>query len=189
MKGIKNVRQGFTLLELLVVVLIIGILAAIALPQYRSSVMKARVASILPIMRHWKDALTEYKLQHGNYCRLTQGGDCADGSIDASDYGANWPSDWKNYDGDACGDSLECVNDYWNCWADTTNGGVICVDKNETFGIMMYQQDDDENCICRGACAGKIICAPGTEEGEKICKKLGSPAGEVDELQCTQIGG
>ena len=66
-KVLKSCKRGFTLLELLVVVLIIGILASIALPQYQMAVTKAKVASILPLMRRWKDALQEYKLQHGSY--------------------------------------------------------------------------------------------------------------------------
>ena len=82
MKKIKNNCQGFTLIEMLVVVLIIGILAAIALPQYKMAVTKAKVAAILPIMRAWKDALMEYKLQHGDY-----------DFNDTSALGVSWPSD------------------------------------------------------------------------------------------------
>ena len=63
--SIFSSSKGFTLLELLVVVLIIGILAAIALPQYRRTVEKAKVAEALVNVKAIEGAMQRYILTNG----------------------------------------------------------------------------------------------------------------------------
>ncbi len=71
MKKIKiSPLGGFTLIELLVVVLIIGILSAVALPQYRKSVIKARASQLYVVVKHFKDVCTLDKLAGGNCAKL-----------------------------------------------------------------------------------------------------------------------
>ena len=58
-------KQGFTLLELLVVVLIIGILTSVAVPQYRRSVRRAEMMEGLTHGKTIMDAAVRYKTVNG----------------------------------------------------------------------------------------------------------------------------
>jgi len=61
----KKVQSGFTLIELMIVVAIIGILAAIALPAYKDYTVRAKVSELLIAASNSKTAVSEFAQAEG----------------------------------------------------------------------------------------------------------------------------
>ena len=63
----KKHQQGFTLIELMIVVAIIGILAAIAIPAYQDFTTRARVSEALALTSAAKAGIAEYRQSNGRW--------------------------------------------------------------------------------------------------------------------------
>ena len=67
----KNVQKGFTLIELMIVVAIIGILAAVAIPAYSDYTARAQAAEAFTILDGLKTPLVEANSQDGSWAQPT----------------------------------------------------------------------------------------------------------------------
>src|SRR5688572_6240029 len=90
----RNVQKGFTLIELMIVVAIIGILAAVALPAYQDYTIRAKVTEGLTLASAYKTAVSD-TFASGGPPKMTA---CTDAAT-CQAMGISYLSDNKNVSG------------------------------------------------------------------------------------------
>ncbi|WP_050777680.1 type II secretion system major pseudopilin GspG [Hydrogenivirga sp. 128-5-R1-1] len=69
----QNKNRGFTLIEVLVVLIILGLIAALVVPRITGRVDEAKIETTKIQLKAIKDALEQYKLDNGRYPTTEQG--------------------------------------------------------------------------------------------------------------------
>ncbi len=94
-------RSAFTLIEILIVVIILGILAAVVVPQFTSASADARLNSGKSLLQTVRTQVQLYKLQHGDEWPTS------DGSADASKWDWSKLTGTTTYGGETFGPYLQ----------------------------------------------------------------------------------
>lgn len=108
----RNARRGFTLIEITIVLLLIGILAAIAVPTYRMMVSKARMTQAKTVLDHLTKTEAVYFSDYGQYTDNVVLLDFDPVKYDYYQVSVVLDNDAKNYKGTATGIGI-MTGDSW----------------------------------------------------------------------------
>ena len=174
-------KKAFTLVELLVVLVIIGVLAAIAYPQYQQMVWKARVSKLLPLGGYLVQQIQLFHQETGTYpTDMTLGGLVPSNFEFRQDSSEELHTEWEWYQkGDisiSCADGGEEDNP-----APTTCRWVQLSMRQEDWSaslVLLFKAGNNEeedffepySVVCGGLF---VITEPMYRTMQNVCRSLG----------------
>ncbi len=153
------------MLELLIVVLIIGILAAVALPQYKKAVEKARMTEAVMLVRKIAEMHQMYYMVHGQYLSSSQM-DKLDITIPGTKKGSENRilTTYFIYAPNAC-DSSCSSSERWLAHSWRIRDNKLSADSNNNRIYSIYILKTDPNKII-------CLCESCSQIQKELCKKL-----------------